>query len=182
MWTAVHVNHLLRLLPRDVQAQSDGLLRLVVEFRRNAQLRDRDAQTDVDRMGTAQVLGKVELIRMPALRPQPSRLVDGDARVIADVHVRVVDTRRPLAGEIDLRERRPARECKQQENQRGSFARHGVGSHPDASGSFLKCACMMSGSIRYCGSVTIVVTTSQVFLVYGSENVSKYSSMTAFAL
>src|SRR5207249_6853404 len=111
-----------------------------------------------------------ELFRMKALGSQTPRLIQRDAGVVADVHVVVVDARRPLAGEIDLSACRPARERQQEENQRGSFVRHGVGSHPDASGSFLKCACMISGSIRYCGSVTIVVTTSQVFLEYGSEN------------
>src|SRR5262245_61031006 len=182
MRTPVHVNHLLRLLPRHVQTQANRLTCFVVRFRRDAQLRDGDAQSGVDWMRTAKVLRKVELVRMPALRPQSSRLVDRDARVVADVHVRVVDTRRPLACQIDLRMRGPADEQEEQKNQRGSFALHDVGSHPDASGSFLKCACMMSGSIRYCGSLTSVVTTSHVFLVYGSEKMSKYSSTIALAL
>src|SRR5215510_7084125 len=181
MRTPVHINHLLRLLPRHVQTQANRLMCFVVQFRRNTQLRDGDAQPDVNWMRTAKVFGKVELIRVPALRPQSSRLVDRNARVVADVHMRVIDTRRPLACQIDLRTHRPAREQKEQKNQRGSFALHGVGSHPDASGSFLKCACMRSGSIRYCGSLTIVVTASHVFLVYGSEKTSKYSSATALA-
>src|SRR5262245_26555306 len=154
----------------------------VVYFRRDAQLRDGDAQSDVDRMRTAKVFGKVELIGMPALRSQSCRLSDRDTRVVTDVHMSVVDARRPLACQIDLCTRGSARGEEKQKNQRGSFALHGVGSQPDASGSFLKCACMRSGSIKYCGSVTIVVTASQVFLVYGSEKVSKYSSTTALAL
>src|SRR5258705_6367427 len=116
-------------------------------------------------MRSAQVLRKIELFRMKALRSQTPRLVQRDAGVVADVHMVVIDAWRPLTGEIDLSARRPAREREQQENQRGSFVRHGVGSHPDASGSFLKCACMRRGSIRYCGSVIIVVTTSQGFLL-----------------
>src|SRR5438046_1279326 len=181
MRAPIQVDHLLGFLPCDVQAQANGLPGLVVQFGRDAELRHRDAQPDVDRVRSAQVLRKVELFRMKALRPETSRLVERDPGVVADVHVVVVHARRPFAGEIDLGDCRPARE-RQQQKQRGSLARHGVGSHPDASGIFLKCACMMSGSIRYRGSVTIVVTTSQMFFVYGSENVSKYSSTMALPL
>ena len=113
--------------------------------------------------------GRSSWFRMPALGSQASRFIEGDARVVANIHVVVVNPRRPLAGEIDLGARGSARKCKSSRQQtlwssfqRGSLARHGVGSHPEASGIFLKCAWVMRGSMRYCGSVTTVVTTSQV--------------------
>jgi hypothetical protein len=40
------------------------------------------------------------------------------------------------------------------------FASHGEGFHREASGIFLKCVLVKKGWNRYCGSVTIVVTTS----------------------
>ncbi len=40
------------------------------------------------------------------------------------------------------------------------FAVHGVGSHFDPSASFLNCELTVNGCRRYCGSSTIVVTSS----------------------
>src|SRR5687768_4895550 len=109
-------------------------------------------------MWPAQVFREIHLVGMPRFGSEAARLIQRDAGVVADIYVRVVNPRRPLAGEIDLGAGGPARyeENKEQQNreshlgvpQRGSSARHGVGSHPDASGSFLKCACMMRGSMR----------------------------------
>src|SRR5687768_6247099 len=45
---------------------------------------------------------------------------------------------------------------------RGSSTRHGVGSQPDRSGIFLNGYVVAYGCVRYCGSVTIEVTTSQL--------------------
>ena len=151
--------------------------------------------------------GQVGEIGMPALSPQPPRLVDGDSGIVAHVHSVVVNPRRPLAGNVRLGLCRPARQHHEEQqkrqnrhrfalhlceshplilspnacsraavhsgpDQRGSSARHCVGSHPEASATFLKCACVKSGSTRYCGSVVTVVTVSQVLFVYGSVNVS----------
>src|SRR2546427_7907257 len=103
---------------------------------------------------------------MPALGSQASRVIEWDSRVVANIHGLVINPGRPLAGEINLGAGRPARQHHQQERQnkshRGSSTRHGVGSHPELSGSFLKCAWVISGSMRYCGSVTTDVTASQV--------------------
>src|SRR5207247_7900691 len=117
-------------------------------------------------MRPAQILWKIELFRMEALGPEAARFIEWDARVVADIHGLVVNPGRPLAGEINLCAGQTAREHHQEESQnkshRGSSTRHGVGSHPELSGSFLKCAWVMSGSMRYCGSVTTAVTASQV--------------------
>src|ERR1700691_4220641 len=62
----------------------------------------------------------------------------------------------------------------------GYFASHGVGFHPAASGNFLKCVLVMNGCVRYCGSVTIVVTTSH-WSPLGVLKLSKFSSTDALA-
>src|SRR3954471_18190477 len=70
---------------------------------------------------------------------------------------------RPRAGKLELR-RRPAR-CKHDEQKCTERAagyqveEHGVGSHLEPSGSFLKCGLTMYGPVRYSGSSTIVVTS-----------------------
>ena len=68
-----------------------------------------------------------------------------------------------------------------QERYRGCSARHGVGSHPDASGIFLKCVVVTNGCVRYRGSVTIEVTTSYES-PFGALNRSKYSTSDEFSL
>src|SRR5688572_2901181 len=127
---------------------------------------------------------------MPRHCSEAPFLVERHTRVIPDVHMSVVVPRPPFAGEVHLRMYRATGHQQQQEQrdrhshlalpQHGSLARQSVGSHPEASSSFLKCECMMSGSLRYCGSITTVVTSSQVLRVYGSVKRSKYSSACAF--
>src|SRR5262249_4665434 len=70
---------------------------------------------------------------------------------------------RPRAHEFELRGRLAC--CKNGEKQRDSRAsgyqldEHGVGSHLEPSGSFLKCGLTMYGPVRYTGSSTTVVTS-----------------------
>ena len=63
----------------------------------------------------------------------------------------------------------------------GWSARQGVGSQPDAFGSFLNATLVRYGCVKYCGSLTTLSTTSHVS-PFGSENMSKYSSSELFSL
>ncbi len=110
MCTPIGVDHLLRLLPRNQQADADLTARLGIEFVGNAQLRRGDTQPVVNRMRPAEILRKVELVRVPRHRPQTRFFVERHARVVADVHVSVVVPRTPFAGKIDLRVCRRARD------------------------------------------------------------------------
>src|ERR1700684_3271225 len=58
------------------------------------------------------------------------------------------------------------------------FAAHGVGFQPVASACFLNCELVMKDESMNCGSVTTVVTISQV--IPASVKLSKYSSTVAF--
>src|SRR5262249_20692229 len=61
-------------------------------------------------------------------------------------------------------------------------ARHASGCQEDPSGSFLKCELVKKRPVRYCGSCTIVVTTSQTSPLSSGPRTLKYSVSTVLAL
>jgi hypothetical protein len=81
---------------------------------------------------------------------------------------------RPPAGQLGLTVSRKYTAC-------GSYlAEHASGFQGALSGSFLKCVLVINGTLRYCGSFTSVLTTSQTPLA--SLWRSYHSVTTAFSL
>jgi hypothetical protein len=120
---AVHPDVALLLLPLDVGAQPHDLLTGVVHVGRDAQVADA-AEAVGGGVRLALVFRQRQQPGVPAVGAQPRRLVDRQARVVADVGSRnpldliLMEDRRPHPREIDLRERRPADETDRQDDRR----------------------------------------------------------------
>src|ERR1041385_5756629 len=158
---------------------------------------ERTLQEIEDRQPLALPLDHLQLRFVVAERADAPFLVERNARVINGhrVAAQILTTRlRPGAGKLRLRKRRRRQHEGEYRAEHapervgagfsrpGSYqALHGVGSHFDASVSFLKCELTMYGRCRYCASSTTVVTIRS-WPLPGSGDRSKYSVTVAFSL